>query len=636
MKEMDKIEQYITGKMIPKERIAFENEMKTDPELGLHVKEFEFTLQNLQKQWIQNSWKKAEKKYTLIKNAAMLAGVVLVGTLLLFTARFVAQKQTKLPKTDEKNSALAANNAQMQLVNLASTQKLDSVFQTAEVKTINVPAGTPACRIKSLQTDNVVVNIVKASNLTRTANTNVFSTNTFAEIDAVTLIKFEKLNKGNLLENNNVSSFIIQNHQDNLLDCKDNFKVFIPKNILVDSACRAVTGDLEIVITKFLTPFDLFKHGISTNSNEGILQTGGSCLIKAYQNGKELKIAPDKEIVIQFPSVYEPEMKAFYAKNDKVNFNWTSTALDNSVVSQVSDSLSNGDFKFIDNVNSMPKVFTKIKKEKSRGMFLDVESDDITNRYYFDLQVYTNEANDQIAKEILDNRLNKAGFRYFNEFKTFNRKLAYDMYEKGNGDSLVIHYNIDSSGVLSEYKIQKNTKSVYRSRLKNFVKSKGKAQVLEGYRIAEYNFTLVLKPNRVVSNSISNQKINDVSKSLPDSLKKAFADQAKLVNVIAASSLGYINCDRFTNMTSASSQFVSKYNMGFVYAYFPRIKSVLKLNLNASMKVIPNEKLTLVACMPTKDGLLMCIKENQKAGPLVFVDGDFVPFDEKTIALVLQ
>jgi len=607
MKEIEKIEKYLLGKMNWHENTDFQQEIDNNPILGERVREFSKTLAIMNKQWLSQSWASAGKKLFWLKTIALVASVVIIsGAFWVFNA------------ASNRTAAKNEDKTQHDIAQTPSTLTTDSIVNvTTQPTEIYIPKGTPACRVKQLQAQNET----KPTPMVFKSDTN--SSNERTTLQG--LKDYMAMKHGSFLPNPvTPANFVFSNKQDNIVSSGNGLKVFVPANVFANNEVP-YNGKVWMDITYFKTPYDLFCNGISTNSSQGLLKTGGSCFISAKDSiGNSLQLQPSKQIMLNFDSEFDAEMSTFYAQNDKENFDWQQ-AKNNST--SINDSI----FNTLANFNLSPRIpmpTTKVKKNKSRGMFNDMEIGGMESRYYFDVNTRTNEPNAAIAENITTPSLNPVGARYFNDFSTFNRKLAYDMFERKGNDSFEIFYKINSTGILYEYNIKKGVKRKYRRQLKKYLKLRGQAMVTNEKIDGDYLFKMVLKPNRATSQSIAEDAIKERLKNIPDSLKKAFIQQANATNIIASYSLGFINCDRFSNVSTTSCQITSDKTVGFTYLYFPKIQSTLKLDFGQSTNLPINELVHIISFTPTKDGLQMCIEKNKKVQRTMHLSNNFIAVDE--------
>lgn len=86
---------------------------------------------------------------------------------------------------------------------------------------------------------------------------------------------------------------------------------------------QPVTGPIQIEILELYSKGDIVKYGRQTISNGQILRSDGEFLVKAYQNGQELQIAPGESYKIQVQNENpDPAMLLFEGDDSGDTFNW--------------------------------------------------------------------------------------------------------------------------------------------------------------------------------------------------------------------------------------------------------------------------------------------------------------------------
>lgn len=107
-------------------------------------------------------------------------------------------------------------------------------------------------------------------------------------------------------------------------------EISLPADAFLDANDDLVSGDVTVTLREFYSREDIVLSGISTNSFDNMLVSGGSFEMRAKQNGLELKLKPGANISARFPQQteaegFENEMLLF-TSNDAPNapngFNW--------------------------------------------------------------------------------------------------------------------------------------------------------------------------------------------------------------------------------------------------------------------------------------------------------------------------
>lgn len=160
------------------------------------------------------------------------------------------------------------------------------------------------------------------------------------------------------------------------LDYKTGSKIIIPKNAFSDENGNALKGEVELRYREFHDAVDFFVSGIPmTYDSAGVkyqFESAGMVEVLAYQNGKQVNMAPQKAIDIEMASNYNGTEYNFY-KLDTVANNWSCLGKD-KVVAKSEKTVGNLDLNKQHRVEETPEykiLETKkveAKKEKAVEM----------------------------------------------------------------------------------------------------------------------------------------------------------------------------------------------------------------------------------------------------------------------------
>lgn len=116
----------------------------------------------------------------------------------------------------------------------------------------------------------------------------------------------------------------MDNDLDTIIESRNGMIILIPAGALVDEQGETVKGKVTYAFQEALEPEQIMLAGLSTTSDGKLLETGGMFQIAAHQNGKLLKINPDKKIMIKIPADHQkPNMQLFKGeKNKDGRINW--------------------------------------------------------------------------------------------------------------------------------------------------------------------------------------------------------------------------------------------------------------------------------------------------------------------------
>jgi hypothetical protein len=115
--------------------------------------------------------------------------------------------------------------------------------------------------------------------------------------------------------------FIIQQHSDTTLVCKNGTKIYIPKNCFNISK---ETKEVVINIQEYTNKEQFIKGNLTTKTTDGnILESGGMIYIEALSNGKKISLQKGKNIEIEFSSRKENDnMEIFYGRKENNEIVW--------------------------------------------------------------------------------------------------------------------------------------------------------------------------------------------------------------------------------------------------------------------------------------------------------------------------
>jgi hypothetical protein len=119
-------------------------------------------------------------------------------------------------------------------------------------------------------------------------------------------------------------SFDVQT--DHKLQFNDYLQITFPGNACIGEGGEKISGMVKIEIDYLKTKGDMIRFRRSTKSYDRLLESGGAFNIKVMKNGKQLKIAPQKFIIIRYRNaeIY-PDMNIFYGDTTAANidnFTW--------------------------------------------------------------------------------------------------------------------------------------------------------------------------------------------------------------------------------------------------------------------------------------------------------------------------
>ncbi len=180
------------------------------------------------------------------------------------------------------------------------------------------------------------------------------------------------------LEAVETQSFMASAETDAIITAKGGSIFAFPKGAFTDEMGNQIQGSIEIKIQEARTLKEMFRAGLQTISDKGLLQTDGSYSIFAFQNGKPLKLNSSIGGYAYFPTD---------KKDSDMNL-WKGTRYD-SQVAWTLDAEKEGGIPACDNdaasrkrckkCEKLVKLASKVKKNKKPG-----ENEYWTKRYYYE------------------------------------------------------------------------------------------------------------------------------------------------------------------------------------------------------------------------------------------------------------
>lgn len=163
-----------------------------------------------------------------------------------------------------------------------------------------------------------------------------------AENDSLTLIEFYKKEEAKPfinppLEGVNIpyANYKVIAENGATLIAKSGSKISIPKHCFSHPNGDLLKGEVEVKFREFHEPIEFFVAGIPmTYDSAGVryqFESAGMVEIKAYQNGKQVAIAPKKSINVELASNYKGSEYNLY-KLDTVINNWSCLGKDKVIV----------------------------------------------------------------------------------------------------------------------------------------------------------------------------------------------------------------------------------------------------------------------------------------------------------------
>jgi hypothetical protein len=124
------------------------------------------------------------------------------------------------------------------------------------------------------------------------------------------------------------------------LDFKTGSKIVIPKNAFADENGKPLKGEVELRYREFHDAVDFFVSGIPmTYDSAGVtyqFESAGMMEMLAYQNGKQVNMAPGKSVNVELTSNYKGTEYNLY-ELDTLKNNWSCLGKDKVVAHEATD-----------------------------------------------------------------------------------------------------------------------------------------------------------------------------------------------------------------------------------------------------------------------------------------------------------
>lgn len=421
------------------------------------------------------------------------------------------------------------------------------------------------------------------------------------------------------------SYFTINNSRDTVIECREGTLLSIPANAFLKASNEStVSGKVNIVVKEFYKVSDMLIAGLSTTSDDKLLETGGMIQITATSNGDSCILKPNKNITIGMPKNDAETidgMQLFNGLHANNEINW----LPNNTIPGLAQRwrrsnkglfeeriFFNSEFVFPD---EMPKTKPMVVNTKPENLIAEVQ---MTLRDLVGQNgVFTKRASGfidtlgNLHSYKIDSKIQKVVFKEifspttYKDMKvnvpvdfsiSFFSKINQDYFQKlfkmgkGNPDSLVTVTAklIPTIKITSNERIKKMNNSFITVKQYKILK-KRQLQMHQDYEI-----------------KLQQLRLNEESK-LAKQEKNGMADLQLAQNyfLLSTPGLGWINCDRFYNAPEKIDYFVELKENTNLLMVFNSIKSIIAPDNNGVFHNTPKgEKITLVG-LKTENGKLM-------------------------------
>lgn len=122
--------------------------------------------------------------------------------------------------------------------------------------------------------------------------------------------------------------YTVNTNKDTILKLDKGTLIHLESYCFRDSGGKVVSGNVEFKAKECYSLTDMVHENLSTQSADGLLETGGMFYTAAFQNGKSLQLRPGYELGLT-PNYLVPERMDFYngAFNQQADIVWTKDPL---------------------------------------------------------------------------------------------------------------------------------------------------------------------------------------------------------------------------------------------------------------------------------------------------------------------
>lgn len=587
MTDKELAEAYAAKTLGKQELQGVETRMANDPPFAQLVNEYENTLEVLKRKWLRNNIEVA-KKELWVRKLIKLGIVVLALSSLLFIAGYhFLKSHDKKAKAKEQVNLLDLKLEHQQPIRQSVFFSIDTL-QTAQKRV----------KLKNARS-------LEDYNLTR-ADKKMLNPPTQLQMDT-----FKTISLNNVFSND-FQIFEIDPNNANELKCKNGTIINLPAHALVLKNGLEPKGKVSIHVQEFSNYLEMYKHNVTTSSNGKLLETGGSCYIKAESNGDSVMLKENQTYTIAFPSKKDMRMKTFVGERDTI-----------------------GDLNWIeDKVPSISKdVNLKSLAEQSRPI---KDCDCNKEIYRFQTLVtdegFYNSKTDEYSYNVLSKSKKVVElFDTFNGIITPEIKTLYKLKSK-----LRLRFGVDSLGKLVRFdynfRVNRKTEKAIKEAA-NFVLANAQVDLL-----AKGAKNVIITVDLVPTATTQTEELAVIDTTAPIAVQNK-AKQSNM-NILVARSFGYINCDYFLNKSNLLTKLVIKIpsDQTDVKVFFKSNKVVARCSVSGNEAAFANapenETILIVGTVMKNNKWTMALKEAKVGDPIELKD--FEAFDLNKISTFLQ
>ncbi len=343
----------------------------------------------------------------------------------------------------------------------------------------------------------------------------------------------------------------------------------IPKNAFIDADGNVIKGAVELRYREFHDAADFFVSGIPmTYDSAGVtyqFESAGMVEVLVYQNGKQVKMAANKEIEIEMASAVDGTEYNFY-KLDTLRNNWTCLGKDKVKPALAASKKTLPENSALKKVEEMPeykklemkKTEAEMQKQTEIAMLPKPAAAPMKptqvkkGKYTFNIEVD--------AKEFPELAVYKGFlFEVGDENKNFNKSmydLTWDEASVKEGTKAGLNYNLTLIKGLKKYNIVvypvfegKN----YETAMNNYQEKFNKYNATLEKRIAEEKRIEAVYQSKVAAYKAQQAALVKLNEERLANLFNQMETSEKVMRVFAISSFGVFNCDNPSSYPTGSS-----------------------------------------------------------------------------------
>lgn len=644
---IERIDNYINNTLTKTERLAFEKQLKTDDAFNTLYKEHVVLLEGIKRVDLKTDILAAKKHFIIIRWLKFI-GITIAAIILAIVAYYsVFGTDTPVNLPEQKtiiNNTLESENG----VTIDSTKnyilvyKRDSLvvdknhghittFKDIELISYLEYSSIEAVKadfpdIKSVTPVNDTIRhykkytyqmlktkidvVIETSNQSNNKENNVSDTEEDA-INTVSAVKQSSIIKDSIITEipeplspelisfyksvkKEPQTITVDMEKGATIALKEGTQLTIaPKSLAYKKTNRIARGKIKLDVTEYYKLSDILLANLSTKCDDNLLETGGMLFIKASKNGKALKLADSKTMIISFPDKDKQGMQLFSGEEHNNEINWK---LNKSTKGSPTSS------KFVHFIEEDVEVaFNVVEKAP---IFPDCE----------------NETNNTSRRKCFKEKINAL------LAKEFNNDIASDLNLTGK-IKVRIFFKIDKEGNIIDVEARAPHKQLADEAIR-FINllpkmkpatQRGRAVTVPYYLPINITLEGVTRATPPITVRDEGDIIGEIENIIVTDSVIGNIKQSNLERyTFATSKLGWINCDRFARITGKRVRFRLKIknagnaNLKLVFRSISAVLPSKKYKNSFDFGTVPaDEKVILVAIKKIRDKIYLGIKETE-------------------------